>query len=190
MSNSSFIFSFRIGVCDNKTRFIDIFVGMPGRMHDARVFRNSTLYIDLMNEENPLLPPRYHIIGDTAYPLLESCMTPIKDNGYLSTSQITYNKKLSCIRSIIERAFALLKGKFRRLKYLDISDFQLGNQIIAASCILHNFIINKNEYENEYEYEIDAVEEQELQNEQLENEENLNVINNATTKRNSLISLF
>ena len=76
------------GVCDNKARFIDIFVGMPGRMHDARVFRNSPLYRDIMNEGNPLIPSRYHIIGDTTYPLLESCMTPIKDNGYLSRSQI------------------------------------------------------------------------------------------------------
>ncbi|XP_076669886.1 uncharacterized protein LOC143369612 [Andrena cerasifolii] len=36
------------GVCDNKVRFIDICVGMPGRMYDARVFRNSPLYRDLM----------------------------------------------------------------------------------------------------------------------------------------------
>lgn len=46
------------GVCDNKARFIDIYVGMPGRMHDARVFRNSPLYRDLINEENPLIPSR------------------------------------------------------------------------------------------------------------------------------------
>ena len=138
-----------------------------------------------MNEENPLIPSRYHIIGDTAYPLLECCMTPMKDNGYLSRSQITYNNKLSCIRFIIERAFALLKGKFRRLKYLDILDFELGNQVIAACCIVHNFIINRNENEDEIDVEVD----QDVQNEHLNDEENLNNAN-ARNKRNFLISLF
>ncbi|XP_066590573.1 putative nuclease HARBI1 [Prorops nasuta] len=152
------------GVCDDKGRFIDVFIGLPGRIHDARVFRNSQLYIDLLNNENPLLPTQYHLIGDTAYPLLETLLTPFKDNGYLTDSQIIYNRKLSSVRSIIERVFGLLKCKFRRLKYLDISDFQLGNNIIASCCVLHNFIINENEIDSR---EIIV---QEIENENMEDE--------------------
>ena len=32
------------GSVDNKGRFVDIYVGWPGRVHDARVFDNSTCF--------------------------------------------------------------------------------------------------------------------------------------------------
>ncbi|XP_018403340.1 PREDICTED: putative nuclease HARBI1 [Cyphomyrmex costatus] len=127
--------------CDHKGVFIDCHIGMPGRMHDARVFRNSPLYNQIRNAEMPLIPNDMHLIGDSAYPLMQNVMVPFRDNGHLLPSQITYNVKLSSIRSIIEMAYGRLKTKFRRLKYLDIADFNLGNEMIAAACVLHNFII-------------------------------------------------
>lgn len=125
---------------------------MPGRMHDSRVFRNSPLFNAI---RNGLIPENRHIIGDTAYPLLRNLMTPFKDNGHLTRSQLLYNTKLSSIRSIIERAFGMLKSKFRRLKYLDISNFDLGNNMIAAACVLHNFILNRDGFIMEDELIID-----------------------------------
>ncbi|XP_011149399.1 putative nuclease HARBI1 [Harpegnathos saltator] len=139
------------GVCDHKARFIDVFLGMPGRMHDARVFRQSELFTQLNNVGNPLLFPNMHLIGDSAYPLMINLMTPFRDNGHLTAKQTNYNVKLSNIRSIIERAIGLLKGKFRRLKYLDISTPALGNIIIAAAYIMHNFLIDRNEIHFEHE---------------------------------------
>lgn len=32
------------GICDENSRFIDIFVGYPGSVHDARVLQNSDIY--------------------------------------------------------------------------------------------------------------------------------------------------
>lgn len=123
---------------------------MPGRMHDSRVFRMSPLF-HAMNGERPLILRNQHLIGDSAYPLLFNLMTPFRDNGHLTRSQSIYNIKLSSIRSIIERSFGLLKTKFRRLKYLDISDFDLGMKMIAAACVLHNFIIKGDELNVEEE---------------------------------------
>ncbi|XP_025163390.1 putative nuclease HARBI1 [Harpegnathos saltator] len=140
------------GVCDYKGLFIDCFIGMPGRMHDSRVFRNSPLFNAI---RNGCIPENRHIIGDTAYPLLRNLMTPFKDNGHLTRSQLLYNIKLSSIRSIIERAFGTLKSKFRRLKYLDISNFDLGNNMIAAACVLHNFILNRDGFIMEDELVMD-----------------------------------
>lgn len=122
-----------IRICNHRGLFIDCFIGIPGRSHDANVFRHSPVHGRIMNEEAPLIPKKMHLIGDSAYPLLMNLMTPFRDNGHLTRSEIRYNVKLSSIRSIIERAFGLLKCKFRRLKYLDIGDFVLGNNMIAAA---------------------------------------------------------
>lgn len=161
----------------------------PGRMHDARVFRNSPLYQHMTNAEAPLIQNNLHLIGDTAYPLLCNLMTPFKDNGHLTRSQISYNTKLSSIRSIIEAAFGLLKVKFRRLKYLDISDFDLGKNMIAAACVLHNFIINGDRiFIEEENYIVDADIEVPLDNDNINmiDEENLE----ATEKRKHIVQIL
>ncbi|XP_044763578.1 putative nuclease HARBI1 [Coccinella septempunctata] len=129
------------GVCDHRMAFIDVFIGMPGRVHDARVFRSSDIYQKLINANNPLLSRDMHLLGDSAYPLMTNLLTPYRDNGHLNDIQNNYNYRMNSIRSVIERTFGRLKGKFRRLKYLDIGDPDFGTHIISAACVLHNFLI-------------------------------------------------
>jgi len=45
------------------------------------------------------------------------------------------------MRQVIERAFALLKGRFRRLKYLHMSCINLIPYVILACCVLHNICL-------------------------------------------------
>ncbi|KAJ8979101.1 hypothetical protein NQ317_014113 [Molorchus minor] len=117
---------------------------MPGRVHDARVFRNSPLYNRLIGNPPPhLLPPAQHLLGDAAYPLLPNLLKPFRDNGHLNEIQLRFNQILSAQRSVIERAFALLKGKWRRLKYIDMSLSEEIPNVILAACILHNFVLNR-----------------------------------------------
>lgn len=73
--------------------FIDVNIGQPGRMHDARVFRLSPLYEMLTNERHPVLSPDKHRIGDAAYPLLVNLMKPYQDNGHLTRSRRRFNVK-------------------------------------------------------------------------------------------------
>lgn len=93
-----------------KKKFLDIFVGMPGRVHDARVFRTSPLYNKLISDP-PLLSPSQHLLGDAAYPLMLNLMKPYRDNGHLNHRQRLFNERLSSHRAAIEMAFGLLKGK-------------------------------------------------------------------------------
>ncbi|XP_067118136.1 putative nuclease HARBI1 [Centruroides vittatus] len=67
------------------------------------------------------------------------------DNGFLSSSKIMFNNKFSSCRQTIERAFAHLVGRFRRLKFLDMSRMDLMVELIAACCTLHNICVLQND---------------------------------------------
>ena len=75
---------------------------------------------------------------------------PFKDTGKLQQREINFNMKLSSARYTIERAFALLKGRFRRLKGLDMARIDLIPQVIIACCVLHNVCIDLRD-ESEFE---------------------------------------
>ena len=71
---------------------------------------------------------------------------PYKDTGHLLNAQKNYNRKLSQIRVIIEQAFGMLKGRFRRLKHIVVRDVENIVNIVVACCVLHNIcILNKDE---------------------------------------------
>lgn len=108
-------------------RFIDAYAGWPGSVHDSRVFRNSPITAELEK-----LPPNLHILGDSAYSLSNSLITPFREVGDLKEEDIRYNIIHSSTRSEIERAFALLKVKFRRLKSMNSLDQNILDVIIAC----------------------------------------------------------
>lgn len=49
-----------------------------------------------------------------------------------------FNKCLSAKRQLIEQAFGILKGRFRKLKHMDISKTDDTPEIVVAACTLHN----------------------------------------------------
>lgn len=96
--------------------FIDAYAGWPGSVHGSRVFRNSPITAELEK-----LPPNLHILGDSAYSLSNSLITPFREVGNLKEEETRYNNIIhSSTSSVIDRAFALLKGNFGRLKSMDI----------------------------------------------------------------------
>lgn len=131
-------------VCDNNLKILDITTGYPGSVHDARVFRNSSVYQYLQQ-----LPPNFHLLGDSAYPLESFVMTPYKDNGHLTSEQKKYNAVHSSSRCCVERCIGLLKGKFRRLKNFDAQDDVLMCKLVVGSAVVHNIILTREGIESE-----------------------------------------
>lgn len=173
------------GVCDDRCRFTDVYIGAPGRQHDARVFRNSPLF----GQINDLVSGEYHLLGDAAYPLKNNLITPFRDNGHLTSRQHHFNTRLSSARVTIERTFGLLKGRFRRLKYLDVAEPMMANRIISCCCILHNHI-QMNCPDDMNEVELD-VEDNDLAQNRLSNDMSTPPLrSNSNEKRNYLLSLF
>lgn len=172
------------GTCDNKKRFIDCYAGEAGSIHDACLYRRSPLSIQL---NTMVLPQDGHLLGDSAYPLLTNLLVPFKDNGHLTNIQKNYNLKHSKTRVAIEQAFALLKGRFRRLKLMETKRPDLIPLLILSACILHNICL----LENDVPYDINL--EAEMNEERMMNVHHVLVEedqHNAIQKRNHIANVM
>ena len=69
-------------------------------------------------------------------------MKPYPRVGVLTPSQNNFNRQLSKLRSTVERAFGLLKGRWRSLRGELNEDIALVSSTILACCILHNICID------------------------------------------------
>ncbi|XP_045930212.1 putative nuclease HARBI1 [Micropterus dolomieu] len=116
-------------VCDHQGRFIDTYVGWPGSVHDSRVLRYSPLY---RSSRYPL--PGHFILADGGYPCLQHpLITPYKTSIQGVGAQ-RFNSHHSRARSIIERAFGMMKTRFRAI-------FLQALEVITACSILHNICL-------------------------------------------------
>ncbi|XP_018372949.1 PREDICTED: putative nuclease HARBI1, partial [Trachymyrmex cornetzi] len=88
-------------VCDADLKFMHCYAGQVGSVHDNRVFRLSNIE-SMCTEAN--FPNNSYLLGDAAYSISKYVMVPFRDNGNLSERQINFNKRLSTVRMMIERA--------------------------------------------------------------------------------------
>lgn len=169
--------------CDSKMLFIDVSAGWPGSMHDSRIFHKSNLCKRLANMQLG----GYHLLGDSAYALATYMMVPFRDNGRLTNEQVRFNVQHSSSRTVIERAFARLKGKFRRLKFLDIMKLDLASDIIMTACILHNYILINDALDGDSDDDETDEIQQDI-DDNLASVERLPRVGNAVMKRNTIMS--
>lgn len=132
-----------MAVCDNSKTFRYVYADRAGSVHDARVLRVSSLGDMLENGTVYLSEDKenYHLLGDSAYPLLPNLIVPYRDNGHLTATQVRFNNIHSSTRSVIERAFGRLKGMFRRLRGVDCTHPMNALYMIEAAFVMHNFIL-------------------------------------------------
>ncbi|XP_062523298.1 uncharacterized protein LOC134197960 [Corticium candelabrum] len=134
------------GLVDFRGHFLDVNIGWPGKVHDARVFLNSNLYQkatagtlfpawtrNMFGVQVPLV-----ILGDPAYPSLPWLIKPFRENEHTSKEQKHFNYCQSRARMVVENTFGRLKGRWRcLLKRLDLKLENVGN-VVAACVVLHN----------------------------------------------------
>ncbi|KAM9314090.1 uncharacterized protein KZ484_023919 [Pholidichthys leucotaenia] len=141
------------GVVDGKGLFWNVFAGLPGSMHDARVLSLSTLW-ELASRGN-LFPPHirnigavrvgYYILGDSAYPLQNWLLKAFHDTGRLTEEQHTFNQTVSRVRVAVENAFCRLKGRWRCLLKRNDCDIALAKSMVVTCCALHNLCESRGE---------------------------------------------
>jgi len=64
-----------------------------------------------------------------------------RDNGKLTAVQRNCNFVHAATRCTVARVFALLKGRFRRLKHLDMKHTEDVLNVIVTCCVLHNICL-------------------------------------------------
>ncbi|KAH9366940.1 hypothetical protein HPB48_002455 [Haemaphysalis longicornis] len=130
------------GICDDRNKFRNVFIGFPCSAHDARVLRESPFF-----ERAAVECGENYILGDSAYPLLPWLMTPFRDNECtFPTWKRNFNRRHSQQRVAIENAFGLLKQRFRRLYFVDARTVEQSCFIVMAACVLHNFCNDERDF--------------------------------------------
>lgn len=139
-------------ICDSSKKYINCFAGWPSSVPDIRIFKNSEIYQTSVQNQLQYFPNGEYILGDKAYPCLPWCIPPYMRHRTLTQEQIRFNTQHASVRVIVENSFALLFGRFRRLRDLDMNRIDWIPATIIACCIRHNICIgfgNDDDFETE-----------------------------------------
>jgi hypothetical protein len=125
-------------IVSSKCLFWDFDIGWAGSMHDANLWARSD--IGQYCEAGRLSP--YALVGDAAYPCRPWMLAPFKGHkDGLSREEYHWNFAQSSTRMCVERAFGMLKGRWRIL--LKRIDVHLRNvpDLVSTCLVLHNMCI-------------------------------------------------
>ena len=163
-------------VANHRYCFTNVLIKLPGSVHDARIFSNSSLnqqfrdgaipsFEKVIVQDEPPVP--ICLLGDPAYPLLPFLMKEFT-NGGKNQAEAFFGFRLSSARMVIECAFGRLKARFGCLRReMDINLKELPN-IINSCFVLNNFCEERKEpingkrveavirYEKEFQPPIDG----------------------------------
>lgn len=99
-----------------------------------------------------------HLVGNAAYPLKKWLLKAFTDERRLTPEQRRFNSQLRSARTVVENAFARLKGRWRCLLKRNDVDVTFMPDIVTACCILHNVCeLNKEDFLPEWTADSDEV---------------------------------
>lgn len=133
-------------ISEPSLNFIDAFIGYPGSVSDRRIFTQSNIYKNIEMNPEHYFDNESFILGDKAYPLKTWCIPPFIENRNLNIAEIHFNAAHAKTRQVVERSFALLFGRFRRLKFLDMNRTDYIPQTVLACCVLHNICLEHDNF--------------------------------------------
>lgn len=110
-------------VVDANGKCLDVSVGCPGSIHDARVYRYSELFERIERGEILTQPSRriggYNtpplLLGDSAYPLSKKLLKPYPENAVTGAPERRFNLSRCRTRVKVKQGFGELQGRRRCL---------------------------------------------------------------------------
>lgn len=131
--------------CDMNKRVRHLMAVFYGSIHDAAIYRTTDLY----QTPDVFFENQEYIIGDSAYPLSTTCLTPYKTNNRFVTPEHrrTFNKNFSKYRVRVEHCIGEIKRRFPSLDNLPIKikseeDILFCSKWVTVAAMLHNFAMD------------------------------------------------
>ncbi|RVE44383.1 hypothetical protein evm_010953 [Chilo suppressalis] len=142
-----------LAIVDPFYKFIVVDIGSCGRFSDSGIFENSTFYREFIVGKT-LLPPKplpamnepipHVLIGDEGFALKPYLMRPFPKAAALQDERKrNYNKRLCRARRVVENAFGILGEKWRVLHRPIDCSVDTADDIVKATCCLHNYVRTK-----------------------------------------------
>jgi hypothetical protein len=140
-------------ICDHKRRIRHYLAGFPGSAHDNRVWRNT----ELKTNPREYFSETQYVVGDSAFENDWMMVSAYKKaaNCTLEADHEFFNTRLAKVRIISEHCIGILKGRFPWLRSIrlfineDQASIRRILQLLDATVILHNMLIEFGEEENE-----------------------------------------
>lgn len=139
-----------MAVVDADYNFLYADVGCQGRISDGGVFRNTSLFKQL-EEQNLEIPPAeklfgrektvpYVFVADQAFPLKQNVLRPYPGSHEKGSDKRIFNYRLSRARRVVENVFGILSAVFRVFRKPMLLEPQKAELIVMTCVYLHNFL--------------------------------------------------
>lgn len=151
-----------MAIVDASYKFIYINFGAQGSANDASVYNACSFARKLADNRNPLnIPPDaripgtgitvpYMLVGDEAFPMRPFLMKPYSSRGLCKSERI-FNYRLSRARRVVENAFGILANRFRIFHHPIQLNPSSVEDVVLATCALHNYLRHKTMNNDKYE---------------------------------------
>ncbi|KAG8369524.1 hypothetical protein BUALT_Bualt14G0022500 [Buddleja alternifolia] len=133
-------------VCDINMNYVYLLCGWEGSAADSGVLKDA-----ITRQNGFRVPDGNYYLCDSGYINGDGFLAPYRGVRYhiqewnsqrtpLENAHELFNKVHACARNVIERSFALLKGRWAILRSNFFYPVKVQNRIIMACALLHNFI--------------------------------------------------
>ncbi|XP_059625975.1 uncharacterized protein LOC132269011 [Cornus florida] len=137
-----------VGAIDGTHLLAKVPIEYVARFHGS-IADSKILHCAMHRGHKLTCPPGKYYLVDTGFPLLEHYITPFRSTRYHlneirgrvpRTPKELFNHRHSSLRNAIERAFGVLKKRFRIPVDEPMFGFENQVKLVIACCIIHNHI--------------------------------------------------
>ncbi|KAJ4780766.1 nuclease [Rhynchospora pubera] len=142
---------------DFNGNFLTVVSGWEGSAHDALVLRRAI-------DDGFTVPEGRYYLVDAGYANTHQFLSPYRGKTYhlaqfrqrsaqnrYGSAEELYNHRHAQLRNVVEKAFGILKGRFRILRDMHKYKYHFQAKLVIAFCVLHNFINRHQSVEVDFE---------------------------------------